>query len=228
MQISRDKTSTSVVLVLGTITPILVEKDVDLALANSMGESRRHPLRQLRELHLVGPLGCDCTRYLLSGCDALRSLTLGVEWPDPAFCNVMPASRRDLLGREYLDEIRAVNSLAGLEEIHLFAQYSRGRFRLDKEFALYVLAEFKRLRHFGNFTFWKMTHADKQAVFNAAKKSNRDITFDEDFSENWALVGIPGNFRKNLKECYSQNACSWLPLRSPSRFFYFDEVMKLS
>ena len=208
----------------GSVTSILVEKDVDLALANSLGESRRHPLRELRELHLVGPLGCDCARYILSGCDNLRSLTLGVEWPDPAFCNVMPTSRHDLLGREYLNEVRAVNSLAHIEEMHLYAQHGRGRTSLDKEFALYVLGEFKRLRHFGNFVFWKMSNADKQSVISTARKTNRDISFDEDYAEEWSPAGSSGDFRRNLKDCYYEKACSWLPFRTSTRYIFFEEV----
>jgi hypothetical protein len=204
----------------------MVDKDVDLALANSMGESRRHPLPHLRELNLVGPLGCDYARYILTGCDNLRSLTLGVEWPDPAFSNALPASRRDLLGREYLDELRGVNpNLVNLSELHLFAQYSRGRTRLDKDFALYILAAFQNLRHFGNFLFWKMTQADKQAVFAEARKANRDITFDEDYTEEWSGSGGSSSFRKHIRDGYHERACSWMPLRSPSRYLYFEEVI---
>jgi hypothetical protein len=194
-----------------------VEKDVDLAMENRLGEGRRHPLRQLRQLNLVGPLGVDCARYILAGCDNISSLTLGVEWPDPSLCNVRPGSRRDLLGREYLDEVRSVNSLANLEEIHLFAQYSQGRGKLDKDFALHVLGEFKQLRHFGTFRFWRMSGADKQAVFSAARNSNREITFDEDYTDMEPLAGSSGNFRQNLKDCYTEKACSWLPLKREIR-----------
>jgi hypothetical protein len=196
---------------------------VDLALANSMGESRRHPLPHLRELHLAGPLSCDYACYILTGCNNLRSLTLGVEWLDSAFSNALPASRRDLLGREYLEELRGVNpNLIKLSELRLFAQYSRGRTRLDKEFALYILAAFKDLRHFGNFVFWKMTQAEKQAVFAEARKANRNITFDEDYSEKWS--GGSFNFRKHIRDGYPyhERMCLLMPARSP--FHYVDEV----
>lgn len=204
---------------------IVVEKDVDVSLASSLGESRRHPLPHLAQLHLVGPLGCDFARYLVAGCDNLRSLTLGIEWPDTAFCNVAPGSRRDLLGREYMDEVRSVNSLSGLEEIHLFAQYSRCRNYLTKDFALYMLAEFGRLRHFGNFSFWDMNYPQRQEVLSAVRRSNRDITFDEDYAEDWMPSGRSGNLRRNLKDCYKEKACSWLPFRMTHRYITFDAVL---
>ena len=59
------------------------------------------------------------------GCDNLKKLTLGIEWPDPIFCSVNPTSRKDLLGREYLDEVRQVNSLSQLQEIHFFSTQHR-------------------------------------------------------------------------------------------------------
>ena len=59
------------------------------------------------------------------GCDNLKKLTLGIEWPDPIFCSVNPTSRKDLLGREYLDEVRRVNSLSQLQEIHFFSTQHR-------------------------------------------------------------------------------------------------------
>ena len=40
------------------------------------------------QVHLVGPYGCEFVRYILVGCANVKSLTLGVEWPEPAFCNV--------------------------------------------------------------------------------------------------------------------------------------------
>jgi hypothetical protein len=104
----------------------------------------------------------------------------------------------------------------------LFAQYSRGRTRLDKEFALYILAAFKDLRHFGNFVFWKMTQAEKQAVFAEARKANRNITFDEDYSEKWS--GGSFNFRKHIRDGYPyhERMCLLMPARSPVH--YVDEV----
>ena len=50
-----------------------------------------------------------------------------------------------------------VNSLSGLEELHLLAQTRRGRHRLIKSTAEFILKEFPNLKHLGNFQFWNMT-----------------------------------------------------------------------
>ena len=64
-------------------------QDHNLMLNNDVG----HGLTSLREFHLSAPLGADIVGYILKGADDLECLTLGIEWPDPAFCDNQPQMR---------------------------------------------------------------------------------------------------------------------------------------
>jgi hypothetical protein len=211
--------------ILGTGSHILVDKDVDLRLENCSRTNPKRLFSKLKELHLVGPLGCDFVRYTLHGCDHLISLTLGIEWPDFTLCNVTPNSRKDLLGQEFLDEVRGVNSLSELEQIHFFAQHKRGTTMLNRDFALFVASEFKNLKHFGTFKFWNLHPLEIHDVIKAIRQTNKIITFDEDFHEprvDWRTSCLedgvdryPGiKLRRIPPQDRSKLACSWLPMRS--------------
>ncbi len=89
--------------------------------------------------------------------------------------------RRDLVGKEYLDEIMSVNALSKLEEIHLMAQYRKGRHRLTKACADFVLDNFKALRHLGNFQFWNMGPSEVYSIIAqvgvASLRCDHDMNF---------------------------------------------------
>jgi len=206
--------------VVGSIAQISLDKDVNL----SFGTHQKNRLDRLEQVHLVGPYGCEFVRYTLSGCPSIKSLTLGIEWPDPAFCNVQPTARKDLLGKEYLEEVRSNNRLDNLEELHLLAQYGRGRAKLNKEFADYVLAEFKHLKHLGTFRFWNLTQQEISVIRHNNRKINRDITTDEDFTTRHSQG--KNKFLYNYTPGRGEAACSWLPLRSPA-FAFIDEVAEI-
>ena len=197
---------------MGSVSHIQVERDVDLNMETSSRNNPKKLFSKLKELHLIGPLGYEFVRYTVHGCNHLKVLTLGIEWPDPAFCNVTPSSRKDLLGREFLDEVRGVNSLSELEEIHFFAQYRRGSTRLNKDFAIYVANEFKNLKHFGTFKYWNLEF-DISEVIRTIRQNRPSISFDEDYGE---LRTPYRSLRTNLREDRSKIACSWLPIRSRS------------
>ena len=209
--------------ILGTGVHIIVDKDVDLKLENATRNNPKGLFAKLKELHLVGPLGCDYVRYTLHGCDHLTSLTLGIEWPDFTLCNVTPHSRKDLLGQEFLDEVRGVNSLSELEQIHFFAQHTRGTTMLNKNFALYIASEFKNLKHFGTFKFWNLLPVDVKDIIKGIKSINRKITVDEDFHEgrvDWRTGFMEDvdmysdvKLRKKPLQDRSKLACSWIPMR---------------
>jgi len=210
--------------VVGAIAQISVDKDVNIAPGGGQESATTHRMDKLEQVHLVGPYGCDFVRYTLSGCPNVKSLTLGVEWPDPAFCNVQPGSRKDLLGKEYLEEVRTNNRLDGLEELHLLAQYGRGRTKLNKELADYVLSEFKKLKHLGTFRFWNLTQQEISVIRHGNRKINRDITTDEDFTARQSQG--KNKFLYNYTSGRGEAACSWLPLRSP-QFAFIDEVAEI-
>jgi len=205
--------------VVGAIAQISLEKDVNLSLDGS-----KQTMDRLEQVHLVGPYCSEFAQYTLAGCPNVTSLTLGVEWPDPAFCNVQPGSRKDLLGREYLDQVKVSNKLDKLEELHLVAQYGRGRSRLTKEFADQVLTEFKRLKHLGTFRFWNMTQQEITVIRHNIKKTNRNITTDEDFTAKNSQS--KNKFLHHYTPGKGEAACSWLPLRSPT-FAFIDEVAEI-
>jgi len=205
--------------VVGAIAQISLEKDVNLSL-----DGCKQTLDRLEQVHLVGPYSSEFSTYTLAGCPNITSLTLGVEWPDPAFCNVQPGSRKDLLGKEYLEAVKQNNKLEHLEELHLVAQYGRGRSRLTKEFADQVLAEFKNLKHLGTFRFWNMTQQEITVIRHNIKKTNRDITTDEDFTVKSSQN--KNKFLHHYTPGKGEAACSWLPLRSPT-FAFIDEVAEI-
>ena len=118
-------TKLSLLMASKSISPyrrIKVEKDMDL-------RSLQQGFHNLLELHLVGPLFSEYVRYAVAGANQLKCLTLGVEWPDESYCNVGPESRKDVLGKEYIEELLSVNSLQYTEELHFFAQNRRGSVR---------------------------------------------------------------------------------------------------
>eukprot|EP00088_Acartia_fossae_P032966 TRINITY_DN3374_c0_g1_i11.p1 TRINITY_DN3374_c0_g1~~TRINITY_DN3374_c0_g1_i11.p1 ORF type:complete len:855 (-),score=238.02 TRINITY_DN3374_c0_g1_i11:109-2673(-) len=206
----------------GRLSPykrIKVEKDSDL---RSLLAGKQHALRQLTELHLIGPLFADYVRYAIAGADKLRSLTLGVEWPDDSYCNVGPEARKDVIGREYLDELLSVNTMDNLEEIHLFAQFRRGSYRLTEEFAVHLATIFKHLKHIGTFRYW----ARELHVANCIRsvlKVNPAITFDENYNVTTNRRMDKPNFNAGTFRGESPYSCAWLNLQPPS-LTLFNEV----
>jgi len=208
---------------LATTSKILVERDVDLRLESS-SSSRGH-FSKLKELHLIGPLESGYVRYVVHGANKLKSLTLGIEWPDSTFCNVIPTQSKDMLGREFLDEVRSVNSLALVEELHLFTQYRRGGCKLDADLAFHIAQELKNLRHLGTFKFWNIPELLLEDVMTEIRRLNPAITFDEDYPRQPAR----GNRFLDLHvEDRGRVACSWLPLnfRASSIFHTMTELME--
>ena len=162
--------------VVNTINHIAVDKDHNLQLYDDEKSFFKH----LEEFHLCGPFGNDLVRYLVKSADLLKCLTLSIEWLDPAFCDNQPLDRKDLLGVEYLSQILNVNPMSHLEEIHLMAQYRRGRSRLLRECAEMILEKFPLIRHIGNFQYWNMTSEDVKVIMAIVRSTNRDIVFEED------------------------------------------------
>lgn len=205
--------------VVGAVAQIYVEKDVDIALENSV---HNPGLVKLRELHLMGPFGSQLVRFLLSGSHNLTSLTLAIEWPDPAFCNVVPSSRRDFLGRDYLQDVMQGNCLNHIQELHFMAQYARGRKYLTKDFAMYLIKNLLSLKHFGTIRLWNMTAGERREVRKYVKSNNIALTIDPDSdprpSEN------SGDFRNMFVANKCEYACSWLPVKQASTFSFFEEV----
>jgi len=205
--------------VVGAVAQIYVEKDVDIALENSV---HNPGLVKLRELHLMGPFGSQLVRFLLSGSHNLTSLTLAIEWPDPAFCNVVPSSRRDFLGRDYLQDVMQGNCLNHIQELHFMAQYARGRKYLTKDFAMYLIKNLLTLKHFGTIRLWNMTAGERREVRKYVKSNNIALTIDPDSdprpSEN------SGDFRNIFVSNKCEYACSWLPVKQASTFSFFEEV----
>jgi len=206
---------------IGSMAEIQVERDIDFSF--EMANASRKQFSKLKELHLIGPLGRDFVRYTVFGCDNLKVLSLGIEWPDPTFCNVIPNTRKDLLGRDYLEEVRTANSLSELEEIHLFTQFRRGSANMDENFALYVGTEFKKLKHFGTFKYWNIDNPTD--VIRRIRQTNRHITFDNEYVE---VKDRPkeGKLMGFLKDDKCRRACSWLPLK-PRTFSLMDQVTQI-
>jgi len=211
-------------VVVGTMDQMFLENDVDLAMENSVSDTNKG-LGKLKELHLMGPFGFQITKFLLSGAVQLLSLTLAIEWPDPAFCNVRPTSSKDLLGKEYMDELLQSNNLSLLEEIHLLAQYVRGRKHLTKDFALYVVKTFPLLKHFGTTRLWNMTTGERREFRSYLTSTNRNIVIDPD-SEPRPSENI-GDFRNIFMPARSGNVCSWLPVKKVSTFSFFEEMVDM-
>jgi hypothetical protein len=80
----------------------------------------------------------------------------------------------------YLREIRAVNGLHKLTELHLSARYRRGRVKLDRLCADFVLKSFPKLTHLGSFRYWNLSKGDRKAIIQESRLENRNITFDEE------------------------------------------------
>lgn len=187
--------------VITTINHISVDKDHNLQLH---GQNDLSCLKNLMEFYLIGPFEHEIVSYLLKGADGLKRLTLGIEWLDPTFCDNQPMNRKDLIGPEYLKEVMTVNRMKELEEIHLLAQYRRGRSRLVTSCADLILAQFPKIRHIGNFQYWNITPNDIMTLMAKVRSTNRDITFDEDLHTNsyenpvFEYRYIPG---RNLLSC---------------------------
>ena len=79
-----------------TKTPFLQDASLDLF------PDTNFKLSNLERVHLSGPFGNALIKYLLRGAEAIKSLALGIEWLDPAFCSTQPDGRSDYLGKEYL------------------------------------------------------------------------------------------------------------------------------
>jgi len=207
--------------VVGAVAQISVEKDVDLALENSVSQTMSG-MTKLKSLQVMGPVSSQLARFLMAGCVQLESLTLAVEWPDPAFCNVVPGNRKDFLGKEYLQEVMQGNSLNNIKELHLMAQYARGRKHLTKDFAMFIVKNFLTLRHLGTFRLWNMTAGERREVRSFVRTNNMNIILDLDMeprpSEN------VGDFRNIFVSKRSDAACSWLPVKQVSTFSFFEEV----
>jgi len=178
--------------VMMSATQIQVDKDHNLMLHSN----EREELSRLRELHLNGPFGFEVVRYLLTGALDLRVLTLSIEWLDPTFCDSQPSGRKDLVGREYLEEVLSVNPLPRLEELHMLAQYRQGSSQLTKDCAEFVLSRFPALRHLGYFDCWNMRRGDIRELIKKRNSSNRDIIFDEDlYSRSVDVAGDHFEFK---------------------------------
>ena len=74
------------------------------------------------------------------------------DWYEPGVCSVQPSSPKDYLGIDYFNELKTFNSMKSVTELHLASPTRKGRFRLDKNFATYILQNYgKTLKHLGNF-----------------------------------------------------------------------------
>jgi hypothetical protein len=78
------------------------------------------------------------------------------------------------------EEILTVNELSKVEELHLYAQFRRGRIQLVKDCAEFVLSRFPALKHVGNFSFWNINRSEKNEILAKSRSSNRGILFEED------------------------------------------------
>merc|ERR1719244_2268410 len=189
----------------GVLPSIEVFKDVDIV--QDMLDNTQPTFVHLQELHLVGPFEVNLVKYLIQGSNNINSLSLGIEWKG---CNVVPASSKDILGVDFLEELCVTNPLPVLTELHLFGQDYDSRKYLDKECAYYILRTFTELRHLGTFMFWNFEDlSERRAFIREVKESNRDISFDPHFtsppSEN------PGKRLATWREGNQLAACSWLP-----------------
>jgi len=71
--------------------------------------------------------------------------------------------------------------LKSVSELHLASPTRKGRFRLDKNFATYILQNYgKTLKHLGNFQYWGFSRKDgRWDLAQDMIKNNLDLTFDE-------------------------------------------------
>ena len=119
-------------------------------------------------------------------------------------------------------EVMQSNSLENIEELHLMAQYPRGRKLLTKEFALHLIKTFSHLKHFGIIRLWNMASSERREFRTYVKANNLDLVIDSDTearpSEN------NGFFRNIFVPNKCEAACSWLPVRKVHTFSFFEEV----
>ena len=203
---------------LGAMAGIHIERDAELEFGSGN-------LARLEEIHLMGPFSSSVTRYLLDTSPDLTSLTLSVDWPDPASCNILPDTRLDFLGTAYIKQVMQGNSLARVREVHLMTQYSRGKKYLDSEFASFIMKSLPALQHCGCFRCWNMTLKQRREARAVAVSRNLNITVDQDTkprpSEN------VGDFRNIYEPDKMKSSCLWLPVKPMSTFSFFEEVAEM-
>jgi len=206
--------------VVGAVAQIHVEKDVDLSL--EMGDTGDRGLQRLEELHLMGPFPSQLVRYLVSHtCPGLTSLSLAVEWPEPALCNISPDGRKDYLGSNFFLELLKGNNLTNITELHLMAQNARGRKYLEKEFAMFLFKQFPKLKHLGTFKLWNMTLKQKKDIKAHLINNNLNITID--FDSQPRPSDYEGDFRSIHVSNRAEAACSWLPIKAVNTFTFFED-----
>lgn len=162
--------------VLATVSRVQVDKDHNIQL----NSNEKHFLTNLEDFHLSGPFGYEVVQYLLMQAEKIKSLSLGIEWLDPAFCDNQPLTRKDLIGREYLEEILSVNPLPNLEQLHLMAQYRRGRKRLNRFCLDFILSKFPKLKHLGSFFHWNLSLFEIREIMDQLRFSNVGLILEED------------------------------------------------
>jgi len=203
---------------LGAMAGLHIEKDAEL-------EVNTGNLRKVREVHLMGPFPSSVTRYLLDSSPDLETLTLSVDWPEPACCNILPDMRLDYLGTNYMKQVLAGNSLAKVKELHLMTQYSRGKKYLDSDFAQFIMKSLPSLEHLGCFRCWNMTLRQRREARQAAVSKSLNIVVDQDTkprpSEN------VGDFRNIFDPDKMKSSCLWLPVKPMSTFSFFEEVAEM-
>ena len=176
----------------------------------SNGDGKRDPnLTRLQRFHLIGPFGPDVCGYMIKGSNQLKNLALTIDWLEPGLCSVQPTSNKDLLGKEYFNELKNVNSLKSVSELHLAAKYKKGRQKLDKDFAFYLLfSHGKSLKHLGNFKYWNFNYKDcRKDLAQDMIKQNLDLTFDEHLKEFQNKDEGIKDFRKCYVEGRSRLSC---------------------
>ena len=203
---------------LGAMAGIHIERDAEL-------QFRSGKLEKLEEVHLMGPLSSSVTRYMLDTSPEIHTLTLSVDWPDPASCNILPDTRVDFLGTAYMKQVMQGNSLAKVKEVHLMTQYSRGKKYLDSEFAQFIMKSLPSLQHCGCFRCWNMTLRQRREARAMAVTKNLNIVVDQDTkprpSEN------VGDFRNIYEPDKMRSSCLWLPVKPMSTFSFFEEVAEM-
>ena len=208
---------------LGSMTQIHIERDAELSCQETISSGG---MKKLTEVHLMGPFKSGLTRYLLDSSPKIETLTLSVDFPDPAFCNVVPDVRKDYLGQEYMKEVMKGNSFSHVKELHLMTQYSRGKKNLDKDFAMFLLKQFPTLQHLGHFKLWSLNPKQKREIRNHLVSSRMShITVDTDHKPR------PSDNVGDLRNIYVNDrmeaSCLWLPIKTMSTFSFFEEVAEM-
>ena len=207
---------------LGSMAQIHIERDAELNCQETVSASG---MKKLTEVHLMGPFKSTLTRYLLDSSPKIETLTLSVDFPDPAFCNVVPDSRKDYLGLEYMKEVMKGNNLSEIKELHLMTQYSRGKKNLDKDFAMFVLKTFPKLEHIGHFKLWSLTPKQKREIRSHIVSLKKHITVDMD--QKPRPSDNVGDLRTIYVEDRMEASCLWLPIKPISTFSFFEEVAEM-